>query len=87
MSSKLYTILRVYVHKKRHYMSKKQDKEEQEDKSIYTWLSAIVCDAANGELAQEYDLYGVNTISSALRCLFRKAILKLVGYGEQLSTM
>lgn len=45
------------------------NKEPMEDESIYTWFSALICDAARGEMSMEYDLYGVFTADAASRCL------------------
>lgn len=45
------------------------NKEAMEDESIYTWFSALICDAARGEMSMEYDLYGVFTADAASRCL------------------
>lgn len=45
------------------------NKEPMEDESIYTWFSALICDAARGEMSLEYDLYGVFTADAASRCL------------------
>lgn len=41
-----------------------------EEESIYTWYSALICDAARGEVTMEYDAWGTaGPLESALRCL------------------
>jgi len=45
------------------------NKEALENESFHTWLSALLCDAARGEIAAEYDLYGVDIMAQAGRCV------------------
>lgn len=39
------------------------------EESVYTWVSAIVCDAAYGYLANEYDSYGGTICDNAQKCV------------------
>ena len=39
-----------------------------EDESIHTWITALVCDAAESSVAMEWAAYGLDVVPSAKRC-------------------